>query len=625
MRRRQVWLVLVVVAIAAVISIVVVRRRAARAPEQMASETAVVTRADVRKTVMADGTLRALTTVSVKSDAGGRVLLLAVDVGDVVHKGDLIARIDPTDTQMAYTQALASMQGTRAQLAQAEAQAQAQPSMTRAAIGEAQASYEATLTDLRRLQTATQPRDRADAKSNLEKAQAALKSARENLSRMDVATHPVSRVEAKSNLEQANAAVRQAEESLKRLKQSGQPQSLAESRAALSKARSDLTSAERDVSRYQVLYDKGGVALTTLEEAENRRDTAQASFDTANERMRTLADDQAAELATAEAAVQQARAAHVAAQRKWDAVDGEQGAERRAAEAAVEEAQAGYDAALRRWKTIDQDHSAELAAARARVTQARNSLANVRANAVQTRVRASEVDNQRAQVTKADALVEQTKTSLSYTTITAPRDGIILAKNVEEGTIVNSGRSGVAEGVSIVELGDLSTMYVDVQIDETDLADIKVGQEVEIGVESLQGKTVTGHVTRVDPQATTISSITTVKVEIEIRDHDERLMPGLSAECTFVVGERKDVLTLPPRAVRERGGEHSVTVPGDSGPRVVPIEVGLVSDDAAEVLFGLNEGDTVILPDLGGGAGNGAGGPGGPPGPPGGGADFLKK
>ena len=102
--------------------------------------------------------------------------------------------------------------------------------------------------DLRRLQSATQPRDRADARTNLDKAKAALASAEQNLSRLKAATHP---------------------------------QAVTNAQASLDKARSDLTSAEREVKRYKALYDKGFVSLSTAQDKENTRDSAQASFNTA--------------------------------------------------------------------------------------------------------------------------------------------------------------------------------------------------------------------------------------------------------------------------------------------------------------------------------------------------------
>ena len=620
---KRIWIVACAVVVLGVPGVLVVRHRNAKPADPTAPQMAKVERGTVRKTVTADGTLRALTTVSVKSDAGGKVVLLAVKVGDRVRKGDLIAKIDPTDTQTAYTQAVAGMQSTRAQLTQAEVQAQAQPVMTRASIGQAQAAYDAAVMDLRRLQSSTQPRDRADARAGLDRTRAALRASQEDLARLTAATQPVSRVQARSNLDQSQAALRQARESLSRMKQGLHPQAVAEARESLNRAKSALSVAEKELKRSEALHERGYVSQSSLDAVQCQCETAKATYVEAQARVGNLVDNQSGELRGAEAQVEQAQAAYVAAQRKWDSMDSDQAPEKAAAEARVQQAQADLTTAERRWSTIDQDQSAELASSRAKVSQAQGALDNARANSVQNRVRSEEVVNQQGLLARIAAQVAQTKTSLNYTTITAPRDGVILQKDVEEGTIVNSGRSGISEGVGIVELGDLSTMYVDVQVDETDLADICAGQKVELTVDSVQNKTLAGTVTRVDPQATTTSSVTTVKVEIEVLDHDKRLMPGLTATCSFLAGEKKDVLTLPVRAVRQKEGKSYVMIPGDPAPRTVVVEVGLEGNDAVEILSGLNEGDQVMIAQLGTGAP--ANGGGGPPPPPGGGADFIKK
>jgi len=620
--KKRVLLISAIVVVAAVAAVLIVRHRAAKPADASASQLVSVERGTVSKTVTADGTLRALTTVAVKSDAGGKVVLLAVDVGDKVKKGDLIAKIDPTDTQSAYTQALAGMQSTQAQLSQAEVQSQAQPALTRAAIAQAQASYDGAVSDVERLQAATQPRDRADAQAALDKAQAALRGSQEDLSRLTVSTQPVARSQARASLDQAQESLRQAQENVKRLKQASQPQGLADAKAALDKAKSDLSVAEKELKRSRELNAQGYLSQSALDTAQNKYDNAVAATGQAQEKVRNVGDDQAAELRVAESQVEEAQAGRVAAQKKWDSLTDDQGAEKRSAEAGLRQAQAALSAAQKRWATISRDQAAELATARSRVSQARGALQNAQTNAVQNRVKAEDVTNQQAQMTKSAAEVSQTRTNLSYTTITAPRDGVILSKEVEEGTIVNSGRSGIATGTSVVVLGDLSTMCVDVEVDETDLADIHAGQTVEIAADSVGDKTLKGSVKRVNPQATTTSSVTTVKVEIEVLDHDKRLLPGLSATCTFLVGEKSNVLTLPTRAIRQRDGKATVTIPGDPASRNVLVEVGLEGDEMTEIISGLNEGDKVLLPQLGAAPGA-AGGSGLPPGMAGGGG-FLQ-
>src|SRR4051794_29172193 len=107
MSRRLIQrLIIVLVALCAAIAAarVTLFARTGR-PTQPEVKTARVERGDVVSCVTASGTLQALTTVDVKSNVGGRVDRLTVDVGDRVKKGQLIAKIDPTDTNTQFEQA----------------------------------------------------------------------------------------------------------------------------------------------------------------------------------------------------------------------------------------------------------------------------------------------------------------------------------------------------------------------------------------------------------------------------------------------------------------------------------------------------------------------------------------
>src|SRR5690606_26018873 len=82
---------------------------------------AAVERRDIVITVTATGTLEPLTTVDVKSNVAGEITELAVDRGDVVKQGDLIARIDPTETRTAYEKAQADLTSAEARIRQSQA------------------------------------------------------------------------------------------------------------------------------------------------------------------------------------------------------------------------------------------------------------------------------------------------------------------------------------------------------------------------------------------------------------------------------------------------------------------------------------------------------------------------
>src|SRR6266568_207431 len=107
----------------------------AKGPEY---RTAKVERGNVQSSVSATGIIQALTTVDVKSNVGGQVLKLKVDVGSRVHTGDLIAEIDPTDTQSAFNQAQADYDSAYAKMVQAKTNMELQKQADDAAIKQAQ-------------------------------------------------------------------------------------------------------------------------------------------------------------------------------------------------------------------------------------------------------------------------------------------------------------------------------------------------------------------------------------------------------------------------------------------------------------------------------------------------------
>ncbi|NIM04603.1 MAG: efflux RND transporter periplasmic adaptor subunit [Armatimonadetes bacterium] len=446
----------------------VVNARKGKGSEAASFEFAEVERGLVRQTVSADGLLQPLTTVVVKSYAGGSVDILAVEVGDEVKPGDLIAKIDPTDSLTAYEQARADLTAAEARLLQAREQGLAQPALTRASIAQAEANYEVAKKELERLQAASHPQTRAQVQT------------------------------------------------------------------ALDKAKANLDIAEKELARALELKERGFVSQSEVDTAVNRRDLAKAELESAQ----------------------------------------------------------------RRWETLEEELAADLAAAKARVQQAKASLDRAHADEVQDRLREAEVASARAQVERANASVNNARTMLDYTTVRAPRAGVILRKFVEQGTIITSGRSAIAQGTDIVELGDLSKMFAEVSLDESDVAKVRLEQPVEIQVEAFLEEKFRGVVTRIAPQAATEQNITTVSVDVEIDNPDARLKPGMTASCDFQVAAVENALYLPNRAVREGGGGHLVTILESNEEKDVLIAVGLVGDERIQVLEGLKEGDQVVLPSL---------------------------
>jgi HlyD family secretion protein len=239
----------------------------------------------------------------------------------------------------------------------------------------------------------------------------------------------------------------------------------------------------------------------------------------------------------------------------------------------------------------------ELTAAQAAVKQAEADLRLARANRRQIEVRAKDIQAAEAAIVSSKAAVTRAEKNLTYATIIAPRDGIVLVKSVEEGTVIAAARSATTGGgTNIVQLGDVSRMFVLCQVDETDIASIEVGQAVDITIDAYPSEIFEGKVIRIDPQAVVDQNVTTIPVTVEIDNPDLRLKPAMNATCEFITAKRESVLTVPNEAVREDGGAYTVLVmpAGQTEPVSRPVEVGIAGTNATEIREGLKEGETIV-------------------------------
>lgn len=509
--------------------VVVGKIRAAQANKPII-ETARVERGTVVSSVSASGVLQPLTTVDVKSNAAGRVDVLAVDVGSFVRKGQLIAKIDPTDSLTALDQAEADLAAAKARLSQSRESLLLQIEQNSSQIKQAEEAYLA-------------------AKARLAQAEAQAKA------------QPAI---TKSAIQQAEANYKSAVESLRQLKAAGIPQGTAQAKASYDQAKASLDKAKRNLDRQEKLYSKGFISQNQLESARLEYETAKAQFDSASERMNTLKEEYDAELKAAEARVEQAHAA-------------------------LENAKASA--------IQDEIRRKEVIAARSALKQAEAALAAAKANQRQVPIRAGDIRAAEAQVIRSKAQVKNAQTQLDYTVIRAPRDGIILKKYVEVGTIITSGRSsfaGTGQGTSIVQLGDCSRMFVLASVDETDIAQVEVGQTVDITLDAYPDELFEGKVTKIDPQTVVEQNVTTIPVTVEIENPDARLKPGMNATCEFIVERKENVLVVPTEAVKDQDGKYTVTVIKNGKQIERKVEIGIAGDELTEIVSGLKEGEEVV-------------------------------
>jgi len=148
------------------------------------------------------------------------------------------------------------------------------------------------------------------------------------------------------------------------------------------------------------------------------------------------------------------------------------------------------------------------------------------------------------------ASLEEIKDSFDKTIITAPIDGTITALNAEIGEIVMVGTMNNA-GTVIMTVADLSTIEVEVNVDETDIARVRVGQDTKIELDALPDTSFKGTVTEVGNAAQNAgtSGVTNFTVKILLLEKVEGIKPGMTATVDITTDKRKDVLYVPIQAV----------------------------------------------------------------------------
>jgi HlyD family secretion protein len=174
----------------------------------------------------------------------------------------------------------------------------------------------------------------------------------------------------------------------------------------------------------------------------------------------------------------------------------------------------------------------------------------------------------KAAVKQAEAALNQAQVDLDHTVISAPVDGVVLARNVDIGQTV---AASFQAPVLFVIANDLARMQVNASIDEADIGRVRVGQEVGFTVDAFPDQTFAGRVEQVRLQPVTAQNVVTYNTIITVDNSSLRLMPGMTATVSVVVRKAENAVRIPTSALRFRpeGFEASRTAagPGATGPR----------------------------------------------------------
>jgi len=197
-----------------------------------------------------------------------------------------------------------------------------------------------------------------------------------------------------------------------------------------------------------------------------------------------------------------------------------------------------------------------------------------------------------AAIAEARADREKYQTLLAYTQITAPFDGVVTHRYADPGTLIQAGTASDTQSLPLVQVSDNYRLRLDFPVSVAYVKDIRIGDSVEVRVESLGNKSFTGIITRSTLRVN--EDTRTMTTEIEVPNPTLDLVPGMYAEIVLKVEHHPQALAIPIEAVPP--GQSSVYVVNDHNEiEERPVSLGINTPTRYEVTAGLKEGELVLM------------------------------
>jgi len=243
------------------------------------------------------------------------------------------------------------------------------------------------------------------------------------------------------------------------------------------------------------------------------------------------------------------------------------------------------------WTNAIVSYEDQITSAENAISQAEKALATAGAELIRQKTPAEdyEIKSAQAQVEQARANLNLAYSNLSDTTLVAPLDGTITKQNYQVGEQVSALSP-------VFEIIGKSNLQIEIDIPESDIPEIKVGQTAEITLDAFgEDHLFAGSVAFVDPAETIIQDVVYYKVKIQLAEQYPEIKHGMTANVVIQTDMRENVIYVPFRAVKSTNGDKYVEVLVNQKEVVKkPITTGMRGDDGIEVISGISAGEEII-------------------------------
>ena len=243
-----------------------------------------------------------------------------------------------------------------------------------------------------------------------------------------------------------------------------------------------------------------------------------------------------------------------------------------------------HDNAVAQADTAD----AAVAKAKANISQMQAAIAQAQAN----------IANQKESVNKANSNLSQAQENLGKTTIRAPISGTVVSVVTEQGSTVNAMQSAP----TIVKLADLSQIRINAQISEADVVNVSAGMPVYFNLIGAPDKRYDATLKGIEPAPESISNTSATNSAVyytgylEVPNPEHKFRIDMTAQLNIIVNQAKNAVLIPSAALIEQPNKTLVKVlDADGNVLEKVVSVGINNRVQAQILRGINQGDTVIL------------------------------
>jgi HlyD family secretion protein len=197
-----------------------------------------------------------------------------------------------------------------------------------------------------------------------------------------------------------------------------------------------------------------------------------------------------------------------------------------------------------------------------------------------------------ASILSAQGQVQSALASLENQIISAPSGGTITNVDIKIGELATALKT-------VIVLQDVNSLHVEANVSESSIANLKVGQKVNLTFDALGlDRVFTGEIQTINPGATVVSGITNYKITAGFNEQTEAIKPGMTANIIVLISEQAQAVAVPQRAIVKEAGKNYVRVITDTKTKsfkLVEVGLGMPADGGlVEVVSGLQVGDEIV-------------------------------